>query len=85
VAAVVVVLVDAASVAIAGHVTRVNIKNNHCKNMNHGKMNPMVRFCPQCGDRFQTKAAGSCNEEKHAARRKERNIFCYDCGKKLTS
>lgn len=53
--------------------------------MNHGKSNPPVVFCPNCGEKF---TQGShiktlCDEEKHKSRRKERNLFCHDCGQDL--
>lgn len=54
-----------------------------CKNMNHGRSNVSVRHCPNCGEIVNKKASGQCDEKLHAARRKERNAFCCDCGKKL--
>ena len=55
--------------------------------MNHGRPNPPVRFCPGCGMKFQKPAPVSlgCDAEKHAARRKDRQVFCHDCGKDLTA
>jgi hypothetical protein len=55
-----------------------------CRNMNHGKVNPPVNFCPNCGEKFKTSTVGRCDEEKHRARRKDRNLFCHDCGKELS-
>lgn len=57
---------------------------NDCRNMNHGKSNPPVNFCPNCGEHFKTNIVGHCNDEKHRTRRKERHIFCHDCGKNLS-
>jgi hypothetical protein len=52
--------------------------------MNHGKTNAPVNFCPNCGERFKTNVVGHCNDEKHRARRKDRHLFCHDCGKDLS-
>jgi NADH pyrophosphatase NudC (nudix superfamily) len=58
--------------------------------MNHGRLNAPVRFCPTCGDQLDAsgKSSGAnsrttCDDAKHASRRKDRNAFCCDCGKKL--
>jgi uncharacterized protein with PIN domain len=58
-------------------------KRNTCKNMNHGKLNPPVKFCPTCGDKFKSTSSEKCDEEKHKALRKDRNFFCHYCGKNL--
>jgi hypothetical protein len=56
----------------------------NCPNMNHSRSNAPVRFCPSCGEKFSSTAPKvSCDEAKHASRRKDRNAFCHDCGKKL--
>jgi len=54
-----------------------------CMNMNHGRMNVPIRFCTDCGKKINASINVTCDEIKHAARRKERNNFCSDCGKKL--
>lgn len=54
-----------------------------CKNMNHGRSNVTIRHCPNCGEVVSKTANGRCDETLHAARRKERNLYCCDCGKKL--
>lgn len=55
-----------------------------CPNMNHGRMNAPIRFCPTCGVVVNNKASlGRCDDSKHDKRRKDRNCFCGDCGKKL--
>ncbi len=54
-----------------------------CANMNHGRANAPVKFCPNCGQLVNSQIHARCDETKHAARRKERQIFCVDCGKKL--
>lgn len=62
----------------------INTKSVRCANMNHGRTNPPVRNCPMCGEVVNKVIFASCDGTKHAARRKERNAYCCDCGKKLT-
>lgn len=52
--------------------------------MNHGKTNPPVNYCPNCGEKFKTSNTSRCNDEQHRARRKERSQFCHDCGLELS-
>ncbi|WP_415062694.1 hypothetical protein [Bdellovibrio sp.] len=60
-------------------------RDTRCPNMNHGRLNAPVRHCPMCGEIVNKAVSKShCDDAKHAARRKERNTFCHDCGKKLT-
>ncbi len=54
-----------------------------CTNMNHGRTNAPVRFCPTCGVVVNKSANGQCDEAKHASQRKNRSAFCHDCGKSL--
>lgn len=56
---------------------------NRCPNMNHGRMNAPVRYCPMCGGAVNRSAAGSCDQGKHAELLKQRHAFCHDCGKSL--
>lgn len=51
--------------------------------MNHSRTNAPVKYCPGCGEVVNSAARKSCDEVKHASRRKERNTYCHDCGKKL--
>jgi len=51
--------------------------------MNHGRSNVPIRFCPDCGEEINNTRKERCDEVKHASRRKSRNIFCFDCGKKI--
>lgn len=52
--------------------------------MNHGRSNPTIRFCPNCGESINRRATGRCDHNKHAELRKQRHTFCYDCGKSLS-
>lgn len=63
----------------------MNKKLLPCPNMNHGRLNAPVRNCPMCGEIVNKQRSSFCDGSKHAARRKERNTFCCDCGKKLMS
>ena len=56
----------------------------HCPNDNHGRSVVTVRFCPDCGVVVnQSILARGCSLEKHARRRRVRNIYCVDCGQGL--
>ena len=59
--------------------------SERCPNMNHGRSNAPVKYCPTCGETVNSSANGKCNPEQHATRRKNRSIFCHDCGKKLST
>lgn len=54
-----------------------------CPNFNHSRTYISISFCPQCGDKFNTQFKSSCNEDTHRLRRKDRHVFCIDCGKNL--
>lgn len=58
------------------------VRFNDCKNLNHGKSNVVIGFCPQCGTRFNGRR-GSCDSAAHARYRKQRFSFCLDCGNSL--
>jgi hypothetical protein len=55
-----------------------------CANLNHRRTHAPVRHCPGCGgvvnDRITTQR---CSEAHHAAARRERSVFCVDCGTRL--
>jgi ribosomal protein S27AE len=51
--------------------------------MNHGRSNVPIRHCPNCGEIVNKAIQDRCDENLHAARLKERNSFCRDCGKNL--
>lgn len=57
---------------------------NRCPNMNHGRLNAPVKYCPMCGDSVNRSASGNCDQARHAELRKNRLLFCSDCGKKLS-
>jgi hypothetical protein len=63
----------------------IKASKNKCANMNHGKAHPPIRFCPGCGEKFNSgiSAGARCDAATHAARRKDRSHFCHDCGKDL--
>ena len=55
-----------------------------CANFNHGKASAPVRSCSMCGETVNSAIASkACSEVKHAKERRERNVFCMDCGKRL--
>jgi hypothetical protein len=58
--------------------------NIRCGNMNHGRTNAPVRFCPMCGGKINMKITTRCDANKHASQRKDRLSFCCDCGEKLS-
>jgi hypothetical protein len=55
-----------------------------CPNMNHGRTNPPIRFCPLCGEMVNRAVTRTCDKTAHLSRRKNRDQYCVDCGKKLT-
>ncbi len=61
----------------------MNTNKPRCPNMNHGRSNAPVRFCPMCGEVVNKVIRTFCDGSKHASQRKERNAYCCDCGKKL--
>ncbi len=57
---------------------------SRCVNLNHGRTNVSIRYCPMCGEIVNEDiSAGACSEDKHAAGRRRGSAFCMDCGKKL--
>ncbi len=60
------------------------MKANKCANMNHRRADSPVRMCPQCGEVVnQSVTKKKCDKENHAQKRKQRNIYCCDCGERL--
>lgn len=59
-------------------------RRTYCPNLNHGRRNAPVRFCPTCGDLVSENIpTRKCTEEEHAKSRRERNKYCSDCGEQL--
>jgi len=57
---------------------------DRCPNLNHGRPNAPVRFCPKCGEVVNEDIpARKCEEGVHAKKRRERNKYCIDCGEQL--
>ena len=54
-----------------------------CPNMNHGRLNAPIRFCPNCGDKVNAQIPNKCDGSKHPSLRKDRQMFCHQCGEKL--
>ncbi|MCP4600527.1 MAG: hypothetical protein GY847_08340 [Proteobacteria bacterium] len=55
-----------------------------CQNLNHKRPNPQVRFCMSCGEVVNANIPiKHCSEAEHANKRKNRYIFCVDCGERL--
>lgn len=60
--------------------TRMNL----CENLNHRRANAPVRHCPTCGGVVNERVrAQQCSEVQHAVVRRERSVFCADCGTRL--
>ncbi len=59
-------------------------KKEKCDNLNHRLNDVKIKYCVDCGHQFSALKSVSCNDIKHAQRRKDRNVFCRDCGKKLS-
>jgi ribosomal protein S27E len=60
--------------------------SNACDNLNHRRAQVSVRHCPSCGgvvnERVGTR---QCSDAQHAAARRQRTVFCVDCGTQLIS
>ncbi len=60
------------------------MKAERCPNYNHGRSDAPVRACPMCGEVVNAKLpVKHCSEENHARRRRNRDVFCTDCGERL--
>ncbi|MDZ4676713.1 MAG: hypothetical protein SGI74_04310 [Oligoflexia bacterium] len=51
-----------------------------CPNMNHGRAQSQVSFCPTCGEKLNMPQQQRCDNDKHLARRKNGDRHCVDCG-----
>ena len=59
-------------------------QGERCLNTNHGRANVPVRYCPQCGDVVnESIPVKHCSREEHAKRRRNRHVYCLDCGEQL--
>lgn len=59
-------------------------QSDPCTNLNHRRADAPVGHCPQCGSVVNARIpAQQCSESHHAAARRERAVFCVDCGKQL--
>lgn len=55
-----------------------------CDNLNHRRTQPSMRHCPTCGDVVNAKlAVQRCSETQHNATRRDRSVFCGECGTRL--
>ncbi len=55
-----------------------------CGNLNHVRLNPPVRHCPNCGAIVNdTIPVARCSEHEHADRRRHRDAYCIGCGAQL--
>lgn len=55
-----------------------------CDNANHRRTNAPVRHCPTCGEVVNAHAPRhECSESQHAAIRRERSVYCTDCGMRV--
>jgi rRNA maturation protein Nop10 len=60
------------------------LKRNDCPNLNHGRSNPPVRFCPKCGEVVNVaRVLQRCAADKHSKERLNQNRHCVDCGEQL--
>ena len=45
-----------------------------------------IQYCIMCGEKFNiTTSVAQCSDEMHAHRKKNRDLFCCDCGIKLST
>lgn len=59
---------------------------NSCSNLNHGRSDAPVRFCPQCGTVVNARVIPRrCSQDSHDRSRRNQNFFCVDCGDTLRS
>ena len=60
------------------------MSNAACNNLNHRRTTAPVGFCPECGAVVnKVIRAQPCNEAQHAVARRQRTVFCVDCGTQL--
>ena len=55
-----------------------------CENLNHRRANAPVPYCPECGAVVNRGiGARMCSPEQHAVSRRQRSVFCVECGTQL--
>jgi hypothetical protein len=55
-----------------------------CENMNHRRADAPVPYCPQCGGVVNRDfPRRTCSAEQHATSRRQRSVFCIQCGVQL--
>ena len=54
-----------------------------CQNFNHGRSNPPVRYCPDCGEQVNPIIHKDCSLNEHGRQRKSFYKFCVHCGEAL--
>jgi len=60
-------------------------QSSACDNMNHRRSNAPVSHCPKCGGVVNAQIpAKRCSESDHDAVRRDREVFCVDCGTQVT-
>jgi hypothetical protein len=63
---------------------KMTLKRNDCSNLNHGRRDPPVRFCPKCGEVVNVgRALQHCAADKHRRERLNHSRHCVDCGEQL--
>ena len=59
-------------------------RRNACDNLNHRRAQVSIRHCPTCGGVVNEHVGKqTCSEAQHALARRERTVFCVDCGTRL--
>ena len=60
------------------------LRRTPCENLNHRRACPPVRHCPGCGGIVNERVgAQQCSESQHATARRQRAVYCVDCGAQL--
>lgn len=55
-----------------------------CPNLNHGRSNPPIRCCIECGKVVNANfVVKKCSDDEHAKDRRNRYKYCGDCGVQL--
>jgi predicted RNA-binding Zn-ribbon protein involved in translation (DUF1610 family) len=61
-------------------------RRSACDNLNHRREHVSVRHCPTCGSVVNERVgAQQCSEAQHVTARRQRTLFCIDCGTRLIS